>query len=184
MIDLLDRGLLRFNRAAVGALLGLMTLLVFANVVLRYLFELSLPWVEELTRFMMIWVAYLGAGLALRAGAHVSVDLLQDAVAPRLARIMRIAVALSVLVFLVTVAWYGWIYAQFTMRQTSPVLELPLGAVYLAIPIGCALMALHLLLSLRSFVLRDFAAEREEDGITEPTPEAVIQPNLKQGSAA
>lgn len=72
----LDRAFVLTNQVVVAALLAAMTALVFANVAMRYLLGHSLTWVEELTRYMMIWLAYLGAGLAWRAGAHVAVDLL------------------------------------------------------------------------------------------------------------
>jgi len=131
-----------------------MTILVFVNVVLRYLAGMSLTWVEELARYMMIWVAYLGAGLALRAGAHVAVEIVQDVLPPALTRLLRMVIAVLMLAFLLAVAWYGLTYSQFTMRQSSPVLSVPLGLIYLGVPLGCLLCAMHLLLGFRHYVDR------------------------------
>jgi len=61
-----------------------MAVLVFGNVLSRYLLNYSLIWIEELTRYMMVWVGFLGSGLVLRVGAHIAVDALQDAL-PRAA---------------------------------------------------------------------------------------------------
>ncbi|MGH6917812.1 MAG: TRAP transporter small permease [Geminicoccaceae bacterium] len=176
MLERFDRGLVRANRFVVGALMLVMTVLVFANVVLRYLFGNSLPWVEELTRYMMIWLAYLGAGLALRAGTHVAVEIVQDAMPVPAVRLLRGVIAALILVFLAAVAWYGFAYAQFAMRQSSAVLRLPLGLVYLGVPIGCTLMAAHLLLGLRRYLRRDFdvpepAAETDPEILTVVTHE-------------
>jgi TRAP-type C4-dicarboxylate transport system permease small subunit len=171
MLERFDRDLVRANRFVVGGLMLAMTVLVFANVVLRYLFGNSLPWVEELTRYMMIWLAYLGAGLALRAGTHVAVEVLQDALPELVVMVLRGVIAALVLVFLAAVAWYGFAYAQFAMRQSSAVLRLPLGLVYFGVPIGCTLMAVHLLLGLRRYLRRDFdvpepAAETDPEILT------------------
>lgn len=76
MLAAFDRSVVTANRFVIAALLAIMTLLVFGNVVLRYGFGSSLPWVEEATRYMMIWTAYLGGGLAFRAGSHVAVEVL------------------------------------------------------------------------------------------------------------
>lgn len=165
MLERFDRGLVAVNRFAAGALMLVMTVLVFSNVVLRYVFDSSLTWVEELTRYMMIWVAYLGAGLALRAGTHVAVDVLQDCLPEPAVRVLRGLIAAMVLVFLAGVAWYGFDYAQFAIKQRSPVLGLSLGLVYLAVPLGCALMGVHLLLGFRRYVRREFA-------VREPAAEA------------
>jgi TRAP-type C4-dicarboxylate transport system permease small subunit len=174
LLERFDRRLVWANRFVVGALMLAMTLLVFANVVLRYLFGNSLPWVEELTRYMMIWLAYLGAGLALRAGTHVAVEILQDVMPEPAVTALRSVIAALVVVFLAAVAWYGFAYAQFAMRQTSAVLRLPLGLVYLGVPIGCTLMGIHLLLDLRRYLRRDFdvpapAAETDPEILTVAT---------------
>jgi TRAP-type C4-dicarboxylate transport system permease small subunit len=164
VIDQLDRGLIAANRWLLAALLAAMAALVFGNVCARYLFNASFGWVEELTRYMMIWLAYLGAGLALRHGNHVAVMLLVEALPRAPALLLRGAVGLVTLGFLAALTWIGWEYAQFAMRQRTPVLQWPTGAVYLAIPIGCGLMALHLLLSFRSF-------SRGHGDLAEPAPE-------------
>lgn len=151
MLERFDRGLVAANRALLAALLAAMAVLVFGNVCARYLFNASYGWVEELTRYMMIWLGYLGAGLALRHGNHVAVMLLVETLPRTPALVLRGLVGLVMAGFLVAVAWVGWDYAAFAWRQRTPVLQWPTGAVYLAIPIGTALMALHLALGFRSF---------------------------------
>jgi TRAP-type C4-dicarboxylate transport system permease small subunit len=151
MLERLDRALIAANRAVLAGLLAAMAVLVFGNVCARYLFNTSFGWVEELTRYMMIWLAYLGAGLALRHGNHVAVMLLVDALPRTPALALRGLVGLVMAAFLAALAWIGWEYADFAWRQRTPVLQWPTGAVYLAIPVGTVLMALHLVLGFRSF---------------------------------
>jgi TRAP-type C4-dicarboxylate transport system permease small subunit len=153
-----ERGFLFANRFVCAALLAASCTLVFANVVLRYGFGQSLAWAEEASRYMMIWLAFLGAGLALREGAHIAVETLPDALPPLLSKLVRLVAILLVALFLALILWLGWQYAQFAMMQRTPVLRLPVGYIYLAIPIGMALMLVHLLLLARRYV----TAERTE----------------------
>lgn len=154
MLATAERGLLFVNRFLCGALLALSCALVFANVVLRYCFGQSLAWAEEVSRYLMIWLAFLAAGLALREGAHIAVDLLPEALPEPAARVLRAVILAAVAAFLLLLIWLGWGYADFAMMQRTPVLRLPVGLVYLAIPIGCALMLVHLVLFAPHFVLR------------------------------
>jgi TRAP-type transport system small permease protein len=160
-LETFDRGFVRANRFVVGALLAVMAVLVFANVVLRYLFGISLSWVEELTRYMMIWLAWLAAGLAMREGAHIAIDNLQHALPPLGARALRLFVLVAVVGFFAAVAWFGWRYAMFAWRQQTAVLRLPLGAVYLAIPAGSLLMIAHVLIAAPRALTHEATAEEQ-----------------------
>lgn len=141
-----DRALTALNRATVAALLATVFLIVFVNVVLRYIFGFSLSWVEELSRYLMIWSAWLAMGLALREGAHIAIDSLLAALPRDAARVLRIVVFLAVVVFALSLVWLGSSYALFAWGQKTAVLRLSLGMVYLAIPIGALLLLLHALL--------------------------------------
>ena len=79
-----DRLLLSVNRWAVIVLLAAMATMVFANVALRFLTDYSILWVEETSRYTMVWLTFIGAGLVLRYGGHIGIDSLQQAV-PRFA---------------------------------------------------------------------------------------------------
>ena len=70
----LERAFVRLNQGLVMLMMMAMAALVFTNVVTRYLFGFSLNWAEEASRYLMIWVAYLGAGLAMREGRHVAIE--------------------------------------------------------------------------------------------------------------
>jgi len=140
----LDRALLHANRWAVIVMLAAMALMVFANVALRFLTDQSILWVEEASRYLMIWLTFIGGGLVLRYGGHVGIDSLQErfpALAPWI-RAVIVALLLALFVFLAGVAAR---YVALTWVQTTPVMGIPMGAVYLALPVGFGLMALHLL---------------------------------------
>ena len=142
-----DRLLLSVNRWAVIVLLAAMATMVFANVALRFLTDYSILWVEETSRYTMVWLTFIGAGLVLRYGGHIGIDSLQQA-APRFAPVIRTIVVVVMALFFCTMIVVGIRYASLTWAQTTPVLEIPIGAVYLAMPIGSGLLLVHLALML------------------------------------
>ena len=144
--------LMAANRWALIGLLAVMAALVIANVISRYVFSHSLTWVEEASRYLMIWAAFLGAGMALRVGGHIAIDTLPQALPPAGARLLRSAIVLLMAATLLAMLWLGIEYTQFAWEQETPVLGWSFGKVYLAMPIGAALMLLHLGLVARRWI--------------------------------
>ena len=149
-----DAALLRANRALIIAVLAAMALIVFANVALRFLTDRSILWAEEVSRYAMIWLTFLGAGLVLRHGGHIGIDALQTRF-PRRAAAIRAVVFVLLLGFFAFMAWIGARYALLAWDQTTPVLQIPVGFIYLALPIGFALLIAHLLLMAAPYVRRN-----------------------------
>ena len=152
-----ERYLVSANRAVVFIMMAVMATLVFVNVVARYVFNFSIIWTEEVSQYLMIWIAYLGAGLALREGRHVAVEMLQDRLPTALSRRLRMAIGGLVLAFLGVVTVLGFQFVVFVWNQETPVLNISLGIPSLAIPIGTLLFALHLLLMFRRYVGKQYA---------------------------
>jgi TRAP-type C4-dicarboxylate transport system permease small subunit len=158
-----DRILLRCNRWLVIVILAAMALMVFANVALRFLTDHSILWVEEVSRYLMIWLTFLGAGLVLRYGGHIGIDALQEAIPGRAAAI-RAVIFVLLLGFFGFMVWIGTRYATLTWAQTTPVLEIPVGFVYAAMPVGFLLLILHLLLMAQPYIRdREFAVDQDFD---------------------
>jgi TRAP-type transport system small permease protein len=149
----LEAAFLGLNRWALIALLASMAVLVICNVISRYVFSHSFSWVEEASRYMMIWAALLGAGPALRVGGHIAIDTLQGVLPTAGARAVRALIVAIVGATLVALIWLGIDYAQFAWEQESPVLGWSLGKVYLALPLGAAGMLVHLVLIARHWVV-------------------------------
>jgi TRAP-type C4-dicarboxylate transport system permease small subunit len=153
MLQTFDRLLLAINRWLVIALLAAMATMVFANVALRFLTDHSILWVEEASRYAMVWLTFIGAGPVLRYGGHIGIDTLQQAM-PRAAPAVRAAIFTLLALFFSVMVVVGIRYATLTWAQTTPVLEIPVGAVYLAMPVGFALLLVHLALMCRGYVAR------------------------------
>ena len=153
MLASFDRRLLAVNRLLVIVLLAAMAVMVFANVALRFLTDHSILWAEEASRYAMVWLTFIGAGPVLRYGGHIGVDTLEQA-APRAAPAIRGIIFALLAVFFCVMIVVGMRYAILTWAQTTPVLEVPIGGIYLAMPVGFALMLVHLALMARGYVAR------------------------------
>lgn len=158
-----DTAFVGANRALIVLLLAAMAVMVFANVGLRFLTDHSILWVEETSRYAMIWLTFLGAGLVLRHGGHIGIDALQTRF-PRRAAAIRAAIFVLLLGFFAFMAWIGTRYALAAWGQTTPVLRIPVGFVYLALPAGFVLLIVHLWLMAAPYVGRnEFIVDSEFD---------------------
>lgn len=160
----LERYFLSVNRWALILLLACMAVIIFVNVALRYLTNESIQWAEEVSRHMMIWLTFLGAGPVLRYGGHIAVENLQDALPQKVAVALRAFVALLLFGFFGFLIWYGWLYMERMMSQMTASTQIPFGYIYAAMPVGGVLLAIHWLMIVRSYVIRrEFASDGHFD---------------------
>ncbi|HEY8607808.1 MAG TPA: TRAP transporter small permease [Noviherbaspirillum sp.] len=148
----IEKLFLAANRWIVIAMMAAMVVMVFANVVSRYVWNYSFIWAEELSQYLMVWITFLGAGLALREGRHVAVELLQDRLPVRTRAWVRHLVAALIIVFLLALVVLGFQFALFAWEQETPVMNIPLGIPYLAVPLGALLLLVHIGFIYRAFV--------------------------------
>jgi TRAP-type transport system small permease protein len=124
-----------------AALLIVIVLIIFANVIGRYFFHAPLRWSDEVAQYMFLWLSYLGALAALIRGRHYSVPNLVEML-PRLPRAaVKTLSDLIVLLMLLVLVWFGWQLVDRLSFQTSPALGLPVYYAYVALPLTAALMA-------------------------------------------
>ncbi len=157
--------LVGLNKWVLVLLLSAMSVIVFTNVALRYLTNFSIVWAEEVARYLMIWMTFLGAGMALRMGGHVAITNLHDMVPTGAARYLRGIVALVLLSFCLLMIWIGYDYMSRMGRQLTPATRIPFSYIYAAMPIGFALLTLHFLFVVKSYIVgsgNDDAASLEK----------------------
>ncbi len=146
-------------------MLGVMFVLVFVNVVTRYVLGFSFATTEEISTFLMIWITYFGAGLALREGRHAAIDLFQDLLSERARRVVRVSLGILILAFFAGLAYYGIKIVQFGWAQETWATQIPRGIAYLCVPIGAAAFVGHLLLTFRRWVDRNWEESSAQDEI-------------------
>ena len=89
-MDRFEAGFVALNKWLLIVILAVMSVIIFTNVVLRYTTSQSIEWAEEVARYMMVWMTFLGAGPVLRYGGHIAVENLQDALPVFWARALRL----------------------------------------------------------------------------------------------
>ncbi len=118
-----------------------------ADIALRVTVNISLAWANEATRYAIVWMVFFGAGRAARDGAHITIDALQEVLPANAARVVARAGCFLSAAGCAVLGWYSAVLVHYMtqFRQLSPSLEIPLWIVYLALPIGFAIMTLRFL---------------------------------------
>ena len=137
----------RINRAvegAIGLLAAMMIVVIFAQVIFRYVLDSSLTWSEELARYTFIWVIFLGTSCAMRRGQHMAVEGIFETIPTRWVSAFKIIVGVTNAALFSIVIYTGLILTHNAATQVSTALEIPILFVYVAAPIGGALTLLHI----------------------------------------
>lgn len=140
---------------------------VLIQVFSRTVLTTSPVWTEELTRFCLIYIGALGAGLALRSGDMVNVDLLCESLPGRLPWIMRLICAILTAVFCFTLLGAAWDYTMIGARQTAPTLALRMDFIH------ASMLVLFITLGLWSLLRCIEMVTGRHDGMPIPNSEDV-----------
>ena len=124
-------------------LFPLMVIVVFVATCVRYLTVMSLPWAEEVARYSMVWIAYIGASLGIKRNAHLGVEAVLLLLPQGTRKHFDYLRYLIIILFNVLIAYYTFqiIQSQISTEQVSPSLRIPMWFAYGAVPVGAVLMA-------------------------------------------
>lgn len=130
-----DRAIAAFSVAVMVALVVCVVWQVFSRYVLNQPSTLT----DELARFLMIWVGLLGAAYTVGAQRHLSIDLLAMTLPPRKQKLLSVLINLLILLFSGSVIVTGGlklIAKTLTTSQVSAAMQIPMGYVYLILPLS------------------------------------------------
>ena len=117
-----------FEETAIAVLLGLMTLLTFVNVVLRYVFNSSIIWGLEVVLILFAWLVIFGVSYCVKVTAHLGVDVLTSALPARRRRLVALAAGACCVFYALLLLKGSWDYwAPFAALQPTEGRWLPLG---------------------------------------------------------
>lgn len=123
-------------------ILSAMSILVFLNVVLRYGFNSSINVTEEISRFMFVWLTFLGAVLAFSENQHVSVTMLTDKLSPMAKKVLGVLTDCVMLFCCYLIIDGSWIQFNLNLNNMAPISGLPQGITFLASTVAGVLIAL------------------------------------------
>lgn len=164
-----ERAMDTLEETVIAILLGLMTLITFANVVARYVFNSNILWALEVTVFLFAWLVLIGISYGVKKSFHLGVDVLIDLMPPALRKLMALAAVAACLAFsllLLKGSWDYWYpfatsrafletedvpmpgFLQFTadwLNEGERYEKMPRFIPYFALPLGMALLTLRYL---------------------------------------
>lgn len=145
-IDALVGVLNRIIKYVLIALVLAMASILLLQIISRFVVFFPLPWSQELLQYMNIWMVFLGAGLAVKEGGHIRVELLRERFPKGFKRpfdIFSNALSLSLVVF---VAVQAYTLVGRTAKQSFGSFPLAMSWFYLSLLLGCSLMAVNYVL--------------------------------------
>ncbi len=135
----------RLEKGFLAAAIITCSLLLFVNVVLRYIFLAPIFWAEEFVRYLMVWMIFVGASQVTLWGGHVAVDIVPRLLSKKGNAVLAFFVNAICIFFCVVLAYLSIQQMLRVMRagQISPALEIPMWIAYLSIPAGTLLMLIR-----------------------------------------
>ncbi|MEZ5933479.1 MAG: TRAP transporter small permease [Alphaproteobacteria bacterium] len=155
------------EESLIAIILGLMTVITFANVIARYIFNSNILWALETTVFLFAWLVLLGASYCVKTSAHLGVDVIINIVSPgmrKLLALVSVACCLAFSILLLIGAWQYWSpfigkqvwyevndipmpdflrFIEPLMNENEAYEKLPRFIPYFALPLGMLLITLR-----------------------------------------
>lgn len=113
---------------------------VFLQFFTRYVLNDSVAWTEEIARYLLIWITFIGAAISFRRGSHIGVEALQHFLPEKAARSLRFTIDVVTVVFVALLCWFSVMITERMHIQTMTVIEWPMSIVYAGVGLGCLLM--------------------------------------------
>lgn len=148
MFDRAVNSVMRHLETAIGLILAVMVALVFGNVVLRYGFNSGITISEEASRYLFIWLTFIGAVIAIHEHAHLGVDSVVRAL-PRKGKLFCVVASDLLMLGAVGLLFHGsWKQTLINMSTKSPVAQVPLALIYVAGLVASVMMGVLILRNL------------------------------------
>jgi TRAP-type C4-dicarboxylate transport system permease small subunit len=149
----------RLVEVAVFVMLAVMVMVISAAVFWRYVLNDSLSWSEELGRYLLVWISFLGASMGTYQAAHISISMVTERLPPRIRWATELAADLMVVAFLAAILYQSIKILPVMSVRIAPTLGIRMSVVYAVLPLSSAVMLLHMFTRCAS-TLSSWRAER------------------------
>jgi C4-dicarboxylate transporter DctQ subunit len=168
LVSRVDKYFSAGERLFIGGTILFTSLLLFVNVFMRYLFHNSIYWAEELVRYLMVWLIFLGGSQVAKHEGHIAVDVLLSTLSPSWRRAADCALDVVSVIFCLVLTYYSYLQTErvYLSHQVSPAMEMPMWLAYGAIPVGSFFMAIRYGQSLVLRLTDPTAVRHRESGIS------------------
>ncbi|MCA1927009.1 MAG: TRAP transporter small permease [Calditerrivibrio sp.] len=150
IFELFDNILDRINIFIMSVMMGVATFVAFINVVLRYVFNMSLTWAGELTSYLFIWSVLFGTAYGFKIGMHLGVTALIQRLRPKTAkRLLTFSLSIVFIFILILIKWgYDFVKFNYELEQVSVDLHIQFWIIYLCVPITMIVASYQILLKI------------------------------------
>lgn len=133
----------------VSVMLVIMVIVVFLQVIFRFIIQSSLSWSEEMARYLLVWISFLGASIGVKKKAHIGVEAVTMFLPDKIKKIVALIANLSAMVFFIVIIVWGYKILSIVSNQVSPAMEIPMSIPYSALSTSGVLMLLY---SIENFI--------------------------------
>ncbi len=142
LIGRLNWLLLNLCKGAAVALLAIMLGIIVTAVFFRYGLNDAIPWSEEIAKFVMVWMTFIAAPIGLKMGAHIAIDALANRLRGRFYFVLQVWIFGAIIMLMLMLVDEAWFLTLNARIQRASTIDVSIFYVYLAMPIGCAILAL------------------------------------------
>lgn len=141
--------------------LAFSTLLIFVQVIFRYVLNDSITWSEELARYIFIWMIWLGTSVSMKTKEHIRMDMLMNKVHGKGKYILELVSGIIMLAFCIFLVKYGYdlVMSMMSRGNKSVALRLPMWIVYSSLPFSQLIVALRLIGNIVSDARKLFSSQ-------------------------
>ncbi len=120
-----------------------MVVIVSAQVWYRFILNDPLSWSEEASRYLFVWISFMGAAAGVRYQVHLGIDLMEKILPAGSYRIAVIVVNLIIQIFLLVIIYWGFKILGVIQFQESPSMHISMRYPYMAVPVGAIFMLIN-----------------------------------------
>lgn len=131
-------------KQVLNLIMALLVTTVFLQVIFRFILNSPLAWTEELARYSLIWLTFLGAAYAMSSKAHIGMEFFVNLFGVPIRKMLYIVATFASLLFFLLMVIEGYDLAMQGMSQLSPVLRIPMGVIYMIIPVSGAILIINM----------------------------------------
>ena len=145
MVNKIFKGIDTLLKAVIVVIVAAFIVIVFVQVVARFVFQHSLTWTEELARILFTQMIFYAAPLAVLEKRHISVDILQQLMSTKTKRSLYVGINALSFLFFIFLCISGIVLLRTSPNQMSPAMGIPSHALYVSIIVSSVLMALNVI---------------------------------------
>lgn len=140
----------------------ILTIIVFIDVILRYVFKQGFPWTQEMATLMLVWFSFIGMAIGVLERIHISIEMFTSKLPEKAISVLDSINHVLIAVFGGAMIYFGIVIMNMTKLSTMPATKLPSAVLYVILPLSGILILLNALL----------VAAKRNSRILEDGPEA------------